>query len=299
VESTRRFRWSIAAAIAAHAAVSIWMATARPARVQSDSSTRTTEIDIDVESLLAAEPNAAVEPAAPSVGGERLAGARPPATGLAARREHASAAEAPAPDVAGSGSESWTFSPTEPAPAGTQLSSAALDDAVHAGVRASVAEGRTKSDPLKSVLGGFSQHDIDLGLVPGGQLVSLTRDTVRTSNAPTTGRATLELEVDANGAVVSVHVLDASSDWKEWEVVAAEIAKAARARTSNVPRGSRGFALKLDVTSSLRTVSGRTPTDQTLTKVFRALGDPMDAIIDGTNSVQRVVAARIVDLQVL
>jgi hypothetical protein len=298
VESRPRFRWSLGAAIAAHAAVSVWMATARPARVARDSSTRPTEIDIDVESLLATEPSPAIEPAAASVGGERVAGAQPPATGIAARRERASAAEAPAPDVAGGG-ESWTFSPNEPAPAGTQLSSAALDDAVHAGVRASVAEGRTKSDPLKSVLGGFSQHDIDLGLVPGGQLVSLTRDTVRTSNAPVTGRATLELEVDANGAVVSVHVLDASSDWKDWEEVAAEIARAARTRTSNVPRGSRGFALKLDVTSSLRTVSGRAPTDQAFTKVFRALADPMDAIIDGTNSVQRVVAARIVDLQVL
>jgi hypothetical protein len=275
------------------------MATARPARVQRDSSTRTTEIDIDVESRLAAEPNAVVEPAAPSVGGERVAGAQPSATGIAPRRERASSAKATAPDVAGSGGESWTFSPTEPAPAGTPLSSAALDDAVHAGVRASLAEGRTKSDPLKSVLGGFTQHDIDLGLVPGGQLVSLTRDTVRTSNAPMTGRATLELEVDGNGAVVSVHVLDASSDWKEWEEVAVEIAKAARARPSNVPRGSRGFALKLDVTSSLQTVSGRAVTDKALTKVWRALGDPMDAIIDGTNSAQRVVAARIVDLQVL
>jgi hypothetical protein len=298
VESRPRFRWSLCAAIAAHAAVFVWMATARPARVQSGSSTGTTEIDIDVESLLAAEPSAAVEPAAPSVGGERVAGAQP-ATGIAVRREHASAAEAPVPDVAGGGGESWTFSPTETAPAGTHLSSAALDDAVHAGVRASIAEGRTKTDPLKAVLGGFSQHDIDLGLVPGGQLVSLTRDTVRTSNAPMKGHAMLELEVDGNGAVVSVHVLDASSNWQEWEEVAAEIAKAARSHPSNVPHGSRGFALKLDVTSSLRTVSGRATTDQTLTKVFRALGDPMDAIIDGTNSAQRVVAARIVDLQVL
>jgi hypothetical protein len=152
---------------------------------------------------------------------------------------------------------------------------------------------------MKSMLGGFSRHDIDLGLVPGGELANLTRDTVRTSLAPDIGHAMLEFRIDGTGTVISARVLDASSDLGLWAAVAAEIAKAAIARPSKVLHGVQGYVLKLEVTSMIRTAAGRTPTDATLTKVWRAINDPVDAIIDGTVPAQRVVAARIVDLQVL
>ena len=195
--------------------------------------------------------------------------------------------------------DSWTFSPADPAAGGTLPSSAAFDDAVHAGVRTVVAEGAAKADPMKSILGGVSPHDIELGLVPGGELVNLTRDTVRTSDAPDVGHAMLEFRLDGTGTVVSARVLDASSDASRWAEVATEIVKAARARPSKVSRDAQGYLLKLEVTSAIRTASGRTPTDATLTKVWRAVNDPVDAVIDGTVPAQRVVAARIVDLQVL
>jgi hypothetical protein len=170
---------------------------------------------------------------------------------------------------------------------------------VRAGLRATLAEDRAKNDPRKAVLVGFSPHDVELGLVPGSELVSLTRDTVRTSDAPTVGHAMLEFQIDAAGIMVSGHVLDASSDSRRWEDVAAEIAKAARARTSKVSGRARGYAIKLEVTSELRTATGGTPTDSTINKVIHAVNNPLDAIVDGTVPVQRFVAARIVDVQVL
>ena len=109
----------------------------------------------------------------------------------------------------------------------------------------------------------------------------------------------LEFQIDGAGSVSAVRVLDASSDRDEWEEVAAQIAKAARGHPARVPGGSRGLALKLEVTSAIQSVTGRTPTDKALTKIVRAIGDPIDAIIDSTVPAQRVVAARIVDAQVL
>jgi hypothetical protein len=259
------------------------------------------ELDIDVASPSGGAPAAAAESAFASIRREAVAGTEARSSDPAGPEGSSSheAAEVPTPTAEPAGSGSWTFSPTPPAPSGTQLSSAALDDAVRAGVRATVAEGRTRGDPLKQVLGGVTQHDIELGLIPGGEFVTLTRDAVRTSVAPTVGHALLEFQIDGAGILASVHVLDASSNRTPWDQVAAGIAKAARAHVTRVPSGVRGFALTLEVTSAMKTVSGSTPTDGTLTKVLRAISDPFDTAIDGTVPAQRVVAARVADAHVL
>jgi hypothetical protein len=284
------------AAVAVHAALA-WAATLRHSRIDNLESIQTTEMEVELESPSADAPIVAAERG--SVSQERssrpdarLSAARVPSRPVSAGPN--GAAEAPT-----GGGGSWTFSPTEPAAGGTPPSSPAFGDAVRAGVRVVVAEGAPKADPMKSILGGVSPHDIELGLVPGGELVNLTRDTVRTSAAPDVGHAMLEFRLDGTGTVVSARVLDASSDASRWAEVATEIVKAARARPSKVSRDAQGYLLKLEVTSAIRTASGRTPTDATLTKVWRAINDPVDAVIDGTVPAQRVVAARIVDVQVL
>jgi hypothetical protein len=284
------------AAVAVHAALA-WTATLRHSQIDSLESIRTTETEVELESPSADAPIVAAEPGSVSQERSRRPDARLSAARVPSRLESAApngAAEAPT-----TGGGSWTFSPTEPAAGGTSPSSAAFDDAVHEGVRAVVAEGAPKADPMKSILGGVSPHDIELGLVPGGELVNLTRDTVRASAAPDIGHAMLEFRLDGTGTVVSARVLDASSDASRWAEVATEIVKAARARPSKVSRAAQGYLLKLEVTSAIRTASGRTPTDATLTKVWRAINDPVDAVIDGTVPAQRVVATRIVDVQVL
>jgi hypothetical protein len=284
------------AAVAVHAVLA-WAATLRHSRIDNLDSIQTTEMEVELESPSADAPIVAAEPA--SVSQERASrpDARLSAPRVPSRPESAApngSAEAP---TAGGGS--WTFSPTEPAGGGTPPSSAAFDDAVRMGVRAVVAEGTPKADPMKSILGGVSPHDIELGLVPGGELINLTRDTVRSSAAPDIGHAMLEFRLDGTGTVVSARVLDASSDASRWAEVATEIVKAARARPSKMSRDARSYLVKLEVTSAIRSASGRTPTDATLTKVWRAINDPVDAVIDGTVPAQRVVAARIVDVQVL
>ncbi len=266
-----------------------------------DEAPRATEMDIEVEPPSLTAPAVVGEPAFGSVGRAAAIGTQARSVTVETSRSSSSneAAKASVPSADPATSGSWEFSPTGLAPSGTQLSSAALDDAIHEAVRLTVAEGKKKNDPLKGVLGGFTEHDIELGFIPAGELVTLTRDTVRASRAPTIGYARLELHIDGAGILASVEVLDASSDRAEWDEVAADIMKAAHGHVARVPSGARGVVLTLEVTSALKTASGRKPTDGAFTKAWRAINDPLDAVIDGTVPAQRVVAARVVDVRAL
>lgn len=297
--STRRLRWSLLAAVAAHAGVFAWT-RAQVRGEQAHESVGVTEMDIDVEAPPPSEPGAFVEPSAADGEPERVAHAqaRRAPSARPDRSVTGGAGEPPPPSVE-TGDGTWTFSATGEAPSDTGLSSAALNDAMRAGVRATLAEDKKRSRPTRDVLPAYTAHDIELGLFPGGELVTLTRDAVRTSRAPDVGHALLEFQIDGAGMVASVRVLEASSDRSEWDEVAVDLARAARAHPVRVPSGSQGLALTLDVTSAMKTVSGATPTDSALTKAMRAINDPIDSVIDGTSPPRRVVAARVVDVQIL
>jgi TonB family protein len=187
-----------------------------------------------------------------------------------------------------------------PDPGSGPLSGDKLTEAVSAGVRAIVADEQRKQDPMKSVIPRFSPRDIELGLAPGAELAMWTRDRVRRSRAPNVGRALLEYRIDAAGIIGSVRVVDVSSGWNEWEQVAAEVARDARtAPPIRMPSGTKGLAVTVEVTSDIKTVSGRTPTDKLFGKIVNAITDPLDAVVDGRAPPQRVVAARIVTVDVL
>jgi hypothetical protein len=291
----------VAAALVAHAAAMGWVVLGNHERARRAVSPDGTgisaqEIRIDVEAPSTAAPPEVVEPAVTPT--EPRTAARPSASAEPRGASSIGPAEVlTAP--ADSGGNTWTFAPAEPASSGTRLSSAAFDDAVRGSVRAEVVASSKRHNPLKRALGGYSQHDIELGFIPGGEFVNLTRDAVRTSMAPTVGHAVFEFLIDANGTLTSVHILDASSDRSDWDQVAAEIAKAASGHVTRIPRGGQAVAMTLDVTSSLRTLSGQSPTDSALTKALRAIDDPIDTVIDGTSAPQRVVTAHVVDVEVL
>jgi TonB family protein len=197
----------------------------------------------------------------------------------------------------------WTLSPFAsqgPAPSGGAApAGSAFDDAVRAGVRATIAQSAKKRDPLKHLLGGYTPRDIELGLAPGGEFIGYTQDGVRSSRAPNIGRATLEITIDGDGNLTAVRVLDASSNRFEWDEAAQEIMKAAHGHRTRVPSGSQGLVLTLEVSSDIRTVSGLPPTTSALGRLTRLIGDPLDAVVDSTVPLQRVIAAHVLDVTVL
>ncbi len=142
---------------------------------------------------------------------------------------------------------------------------------MNAGVRATLADERAqerkRGSPSKKLLSSVTAHDMELGLFPGSALVTLARDGVRRSQAPDVGRALLEFQLDGAGVVASVRVLDASSDRTEWDQVASDIAREARAAPpQRIPSGGKGVALTVEVTSAIKTVSGGTPSHDPLEK---------------------------------
>jgi TonB family protein len=315
VKGRPRLSRFVGLALLAHAAAAAWVSrTALSARVVPQGAE--TELRVDIEPAETTAPETAppeMPPATPPA-------TEPPTASNAAAEPHVAAslrsatlanpAPAPqgepstegAPAPADSTSGGWTLSPF--ASQGTVRSGAApagsaFDEAVRAGVRATVAEATKRRDPLKHLLGGYSARDLELGLIPGSEYVALTRDGVRSSRAPNVGHATFEITVDGGGNLTAVRILDASSNRFEWDEAAQEIMKAAHGQRTRVPSGSQGVVLTLEVSSDLRTTSGLPPATTAFGRITRAISDPLDAVVDGTVPLQRVIAARVLDVTVL
>jgi hypothetical protein len=303
-------RWTLVAAVAVHAGLAAWAARAPQANAPTSAAPDapdSREVAIDVEAPPAEPSTPVAEPASPAYGGTaqvaRAAGAR-------AAVDHAgavgSAEVPPGPEASaepGAADGTWTFNPTTAssgAPGSGGLSGA-IASAMQGGVGAVVAEDVKKRQAFArshAVLPTFSPRDLELGLVPGGELVTLTRDRVRRSLAPDTGRALLQFDTDGAGVIASVRVLDASSERAEWVRVADDILASSHGTTLRVPTGAHGIALTLEVTSAMKTVDGVTAGEKsTFSQAMRAITDPAGTMMDATTRPRRVVATRIVDVQ--
>jgi TonB family protein len=290
---------SAVVALALHGAV--FAAVALPPRaVAPEAPAATADTEVDLAAPPAESLGAVTEPAvvlertrSPSRTGEHASASGPRAS------SSSPAASAPAAEPSSEGT--WTFSPLQSSEAGP-LPSGGLGAAVSEGVRATVAEEskEREKDRLKRVIPAYSSRDIELGLFPGSALVGLARDTVRRSRAPDVGRALLEFDLDGAGVLEKVRVVDASSGRAEWDEVAEELARCARALPpQRMPTGSKGVTLTIELTSAIKSVSGSTPTNNPVTKILRAIDDPIDSIIDGKTPPARVVAARVVRVDAL
>jgi hypothetical protein len=174
----------------------------------------------------------------------------------------------------------------------------------------------TEGGALASVRDALDARDHEIGLGAGGPLVNLARDSVREGLAPNVGHALFELSTDRLGIVVSVRVLDASSDRNAWDDVAKELAKKARAHPLHVPRGANGVAVTLRLDSVVRTKSGHDAGETAISlfgvpvKKSRAAQpvqidlsipiisgniDPTDIVMDATSKPERIVFARVVE----
>jgi hypothetical protein len=305
---------SLIVALAAHAAVAAWAWHAHaPRTIAAESEAR----DADEAAIEVSE--APVEPPAlPVTEPETVAEARPatttPTARAVARGPDAESSEAtvppgaassePAPAEASSGT--WTFSPTAPGsgattPGSTGLAGGGLAAATQAGIGQTVAEAERKRREYESKhqLRQFTEHDMALGLVPGGVLVSIAHDIVRRSLVPTTSRALLQFDTDGAGIVSSFHVLEASSGMGDWNDVAAQMAAAAHQRPMHVPSGAHGVSVTLEVSSAMKTVDGVEVKGKPspIAKALGAVMDPAGAAMSASTPPQHVIAARIVDVK--
>jgi hypothetical protein len=307
VTNRSRARWSLAVAFAAHALAMAW--TFGRSRPPSDA-TGAHGPPIEIE--LADEPEPPVALPAPPVDDRRTEPEpQAVATHVPSRATRASspttasveAPAAPASSAETAGEGSWSFSPVKPsAQPGAAVDgtgqAAALDKATAAGIGAVLAEAERKAEDRKRRPQIFTSRDMETGMVPGGQYVSLTRDRVRNSLIPLQSHALLEFWTDSRGLVARVRVLDATSDRRAWDDVAEALVEDAHATYPlKVPSNADGLIVTLDVTSVMKTLSGAMASRNALVKAIGAIEDPVDAVLDSKAVPQRVVSTRIVGVE--
>lgn len=312
-----RIRWTLVVALAAHAGVYAWMRRIPPSSsAVSVSTAPPVEIDVSVEPVkttplessadapapsehAADHPRVAEAPSGPR--GQAKGATATGATGAAEVGEVVTSSDS-APDGQG-----WTFSPIQPgapsagAGGGRGGSAEAFAQATRAGVDAVVARAAQEDEARarKRMVPLFSKHDIELGMAPGAHLAPLTSDRVRRSNTPDVGHAVLEFRTDSTGVVAAVRVLEASSGHTDWNDVATELVADAKSRPLRVPSEARGLVVTIDVTSTMKTVTGAATGGSTITKIGRAIENPLDTIVDSRTPPRRVVVARVVAVDLL
>ncbi len=197
----------------------------------------------------------------------------------------------------------WTFSPTKGG-AGAAGHAAAIDGtsalghATSAGVGVVLAEAQRKARDRERKPLVFTPQDFALGLAPGGQFVAIAKDRVRNSVVPNESHALLEFWTDKGGLVARVRVLEASSDPSAWSEVAQALAEDAHATYPlKIPSNADGLIVTLDVTSTMRTLSGASPNQGALAKAFEAARNPVDAVLDSKAPTLRMVAAKVVRVE--
>jgi hypothetical protein len=173
-----------------------------------------------------------------------------------------------------------------------------LRSATATGIATVLKEANRKAEDRKRNPLVFTGRDMDVGLVPGGQYVSITRDRVRNSLVPAESHALLEFWTDSKGIVARVRVLGTPADTRAWEEVASALAEDAHAAFPlKVPSNADGLIVTLDVTSVMKTLSGASATRSALARVWSAVQDPVDTVLDSKAAPQRVVSARVVSVE--
>jgi len=102
----------------------------------------------------------------------------------------------------------------------------------------------------------LDRHDRALGLDAAGPLVGAAREASSPALAPDIGSATLDIESDASGLVVSARVVSAVADVPAWSDVAREIVRIASSRRLHLRPGARGLRARLQIVAERVLPSG-------------------------------------------
>lgn len=94
---------------------------------------------------------------------------------------------------------------------------------------------------------------------PAGRVAGAARSLVLADDGLVEASAVLNVRVDSAGHVTEVDVLEASSQIKAWQLIAARLAKALGAATLRRPESKQGWEMKLRVASRVQLPSGAAP----------------------------------------
>jgi hypothetical protein len=103
------------------------------------------------------------------------------------------------------------------------------------------------------------ERDHQRSLGPAGPVADAARRLVLADEGLVETSAVLNVRVDAAGHVTEVHVLEASSQIKAWQLIAARLAQALNPVTLRAATSKQGWGMKLRLASSVQLPSGAAP----------------------------------------
>jgi hypothetical protein len=111
----------------------------------------------------------------------------------------------------------------------------------------------------RSMATSIARSEQGRGLGPEGPVLKVLVEQTRRSDAALNASAVLRVATDAAGHVVSVELIESTSEARPWRAVAARLLEALRGERLRVPRGGRGVTMDLRVVSHVELPSGADP----------------------------------------
>jgi hypothetical protein len=124
----------------------------------------------------------------------------------------------------------------------------------------SAAEWERGGDFARRLSEDVHASEVATGHSIAGPLVSAAHEAASPRIAPDVGTATIEIESDASGEVVSAHVVDSSGDRAQWEDVAAQIRRSMAHKPLRVPAGAHGVRAHVRIVAERTLPSGERTT---------------------------------------
>jgi hypothetical protein len=123
-------------------------------------------------------------------------------------------------------------------------------------------------------------RDKGLGLGPEGPVITALETAGYESPLPTNeAHAILDITIDGNGEVTSIGVDEVSSERGVWERFAKDALALVKGKRARVPAGSKGVALRIEMTSRVQLPSGHAPsTDVSVFGLTAKKGEGKDPV---------------------
>jgi hypothetical protein len=111
----------------------------------------------------------------------------------------------------------------------------------------------------RSMAESIVKREQRLGLGPEGPILKRLEQETRQSETPPNSRARFRASIDRKGNLVAFELLDATSDYRPWQRLAARLLEALRGQQLRVPKTGRGLSLVLSLESRAQLPSGADP----------------------------------------
>jgi hypothetical protein len=241
----RRLYATLAAAVCVHGALAAELARSRaPLAASPKAAPLLVERIVELEEAPLAPPTQASLPAPPRAR-SAVASATTPANRPDVREQNAPSPPPNAQPLAST--EPWSFSPSVPVDLGIGTHWKVVA-AASASVPPPPPEASVSPPSWQQLMQGeLAARDQELGLGPGGALVTAAHEAASGAEAPEEGSATLEIVCDASGAVTDGRVTGATGDLPAWTEMARPLVRQMHGKTMRLPPGAKGLRARLAV----------------------------------------------------